>query len=406
MKNKDWLQLINRATEHFRTPFFLFSHLPVVNQLKSISEYFEGQCAYNWLSLKTLPFQPLLKWWLSTGLGVEVTSEYELLAAREEGFPPERIIVNGVAKHVWNNKCWIDRLRVNFDSIREIELLAHEAKRHKWRIGVRFHPSVQEDPENPGIPDQFGISTEDFKKAISILNYNKIIPDTVHIHLRSNIPNVSFYRKALSELEYLVKQTNLVLKCLDLGGGLPAENVTQLDHAWESTYTKTDLIELLNLCHKKFSTVREIIFENGRHILTNCGVLVLTVNDIKKINGFSYLICDGGRTNHALLSDWERHEVRILPVRNGPRVLTAVCGPTCMAYDCIMRCKLPNNIEVGDNVIWFNAGAYNLPWETRFSQPLARLLWHDEQNNIIETRPKESFAEWWEARGSYETHNS
>lgn len=395
MKKGDWLPLIEEATKRYKTPFFLFSHLPIVHQLKSLSSRFNGHCACNWLSLKTLPFRPLLKWWLSTGLGVEVTSEYELLAALEEGFPPDRIMVNGLAKHAWEKKCWVEGLRVNFDSIREIEFLAHEAKKFNWRVGIRFHSSIQNDPENPTIPDQFGIPVSHFKQAINILNSNQTPPETVHLHLRSNIPNFGFYKKALSELELLINQTDLELKCLDLGGGLPAENITQLDPAWESDYSTSNLDELLNFCHEKFPSVSEIIFENGRYILAGCGVLVITVKDIKEIDGFKYLICNGGRTNHALPSDWERHDVNILPTRKGSHVDTSICGPTCMAYDCLTRCQLPIDIQVGDNVLWYNAGAYHLPWETRFSQPLACLLWHDEQNNITETRPKESFAEWW-----------
>jgi len=395
MKKEDWLPLIERATERYKTPFFLFSHLHIVHQLKALSYGFNGHCAYNWLSLKTLPFRPLLKWWLSTGLGVEVTSEYELMAALKERFPPERIMVNGVAKYAWDKKCWAEGLRVNFDSIREIELLAHEAKRFNWRIGIRFHPSIQNDPENPTTPDQFGIPFVDFSHAINLLNVNQIVLDTVHLHLRSNIPHLDYYKAALDELELLLKQNNVNLNCLDLGGGLPATGVKQLDPAWESNYSLPDLGKLLHLCHERFSSVQEIILENGRYILAGCGVLVLTVNDIKEIDGMKYLICDGGRTNHALPSDWEEHEVSIFPVRKGAPVYTAVCGPTCMAYDCITRKELPNNIQVGDKVVWFNAGAYHLPWENRFSQPLARVLWHDDQNKILESRPTESFSEWW-----------
>lgn len=394
MNREDWLSLVLRATERFETPFFLFSHLPVIKQLNSISQAC-GDRVFNWLSLKTLPLRHLLRLWLSTGLGVEVTSEYELLAAREEGFPPERIMVNGVAKHSWNKRCWAGGLRVNFDSIKEIESLASEAKSEQWRTGLRFHPNIQKDPENPNFPDQFGISADGFGHAYNLLLEKQIVPDTVHIHLRSNIPNLGYYRRALDELELLLKQTNIELKCLDLGGGLPAEGVKQLDPAWNSTFSLSDLSELLRLCHEKFRAVQEVILENGRFVLSECGVLVLTVDDIKEIGGFRYLICDGGRTNHALPSDWEDHEIDILPNRSSELVYTAVCGPTCMAFDCIARKKLPSDVSIGDKVLWFNAGAYHLSWETRFSQPLARVLWHDERDNIVEARPPESFSEWW-----------
>jgi diaminopimelate decarboxylase len=394
MNREDWLSLVIRATERFETPFFLFSYLPVIKQLDSISQACDER-VFNWLSLKTLPLRHLLNWWLSTDLGVEVTSEYELLAAREEGFSPERIMVNGVAKHSWGNGCWTEGLRVNFDSIREIESLGSYAKRNQWRIGIRFHPSIQKDPENPNFPDQFGISADEFGHAYNLLLKKQIVPDTVHIHLRSNIPNLAYYRAALEELEIMIGQTTFELKCLDLGGGLPAEGVKQLDPAWNSTFSLSDLSDLICLFYKKFPSVQEIILENGRFILSGCGVLVITVNDIKEIGGIKYLICDGGRTNHALPSDWEDHNLCILPAREATQVYTAVCGPTCMAFDCIARKKLPADIRVGDKVVWFNAGAYHLSWENRFSQPLARVLWHDEKDNIIEARPTEKFSEWW-----------
>ena len=224
MNREDWIQLVLRATERFETPFFLFSYMPIIKRIETIKKVC-GSSVSNWLSLKTLPLRNLLRWWLSTGLGVEVVSEFELLAAHKEGFPPEQIMVNGVAKHSWNKRCWLDGLRVNFDSIKEIEYLASVAKRKRWRVGIRFHPTVQKDPENPDFPDQFGIPADNFGYAYDLLQKQQVIPDTVHIHLRSNVPNLDYYRKALNELELSLKQTNIELKCLNLGGGLPVEGV-------------------------------------------------------------------------------------------------------------------------------------------------------------------------------------
>ncbi len=394
MNRDQWIPIVLRASEHYATPFFLFSQVPIIKQLDCIKQVC-GPSVSNWLSFKTLPLRCLLRWWLSTGLGVEVVSEFELLAARGEGFPPEQIMVNGVAKHSWNRDCWTEGLRVNFDSITEIEYLAPIAESNGWRTGIRFHPSIQKDPENPDFPDQFGIPVQNFAHACDLLLQRGTIPDTVHFHLRSNVPNVSYYRETLRELESCLKTANIKPKCMDIGGGLPEQGVTQRDAAWHSTFSLKDLGPLLQMCRELFPTVRDYVLENGRFVLSGCGVLVLTVNDIKDIGGFRYLICDGGRTNHALPSDWQNHEIQILPTRSGEPMLTAVCGPTCMAYDCIARRDLPEDISIGDKVLWFNAGAYHLSWETRFSHPLARVLWHDERDNIIEARLPESFREWW-----------
>lgn len=394
MVREYWTPIIRRACECYQTPFFLFSHLPIGKQLHCIAQVC-GPLVSNWLSFKTLPLRSLLRWWVKTGLGVDVVSEFELLAAYEEGFLPSRIIVNGVAKHSWNESCWTDGLRVNFDSITEIQSLCSVAKSKRWRVGIRFHPSIQNDPENQQFPDQFGIPADGFSHACDLLKEQQITLDTIHIHLRSNVPNLSYYRTALEELGHSLTIADIKLRCLDWGGGLPVDEVRQLDPAWDSTLSLDDLNALLRSCQQTFPEVQEYILENGRFVLSGCGVLVLTVKDVKEIGGFRYLICDGGRTNHALPSDWEEHQIDVLPIRDGKPVNTAICGPTCMAFDCISRAKIPGNVNVGDKVLWFDAGAYHLSWENRFSQPLARVLWHDEHDDIIESRPAETFSQWW-----------
>ena len=51
--------------------------------------------------------------------------------------------------------------------------------------------------------------------------------------------------------------------------------------------------------------------------------------------------------------------------------------------------------RVGDGLVWFNAGAYHLSWETRF-QGLAKVIWCDERMGSLSlARPGEDYAAWW-----------
>jgi diaminopimelate decarboxylase len=115
---------------------------------------------------------------------------------------------------------------------------------------------------------------------------------------------------------------------------------------------------------------------------------------VKERQGVRNLICDGGRTLNALVSNWENHEMFTLPERRGPTTLTTVNGPTCMAFDQLTRTELPRSLRAGDHVVWMEAGAYHLPWETRFSHGLAAVFWHDGKKTRS-VRPREKFAEWW-----------
>jgi diaminopimelate decarboxylase len=95
-----------------------------------------------------------------------------------------------------------------------------------------------------------------------------------------------------------------------------------------------------------------------------------------------------------MLSAWETHELLTLPERTGETYLTTVTGPTCMAFDQLTRRALPTSIQSGDHLIWLDAGAYHLSWETRFSHGLVEVLWH-EGKTVKTVRPAETFKDWW-----------
>jgi hypothetical protein len=81
-----------------------------------------------------------------------------------------------------------------------------------------------------------------------------------------------------------------------------------------------------------------------------------------------------------------------------PAVDTAVHGPTCMAWDRMARLPFPADVRVGDQLLWLDAGAYHLSWETRFSHGLAECWW-SEGDALRCARPAETFDAWWSGAG-------
>jgi hypothetical protein len=65
-----------------------------------------------------------------------------------------------------------------------------------------------------------------------------------------------------------------------------------------------------------------------------------------------------------------------------------------MAFDQLADRALPGRLQVGDHLVWMDAGAYHIPWETRFSHGWAAVLWH-EDGRLSEARPAERFEDWW-----------
>lgn len=182
-----------------------------------------------------------------------------------------------------------------------------------------------------------------------------------------------------------------------MGGDLPGHTLSRAGEVfaagWKPTVA-TGLANALSRSAKLFPDLHEIWLENGRFVSAGGGALVVKVLDVKERRGVRQLICDGGRTMHALVSNWEQHELQALPDRKGPHVLTAVCGRTCMAFDQLALRPLPRSIRADDHLVWLEAGAYHLPWETHFSHGHAAVAWHDERGLRI-ARERQEFEQWW-----------
>jgi len=388
---------VTRALHHHATPFYLFSEGPIREALTELERFDRALPVpvRHWLSCKTQPLAPLLRWWRRLGRGIEVVSEFEFLAARAEGFQPENILVNGPAKHRWLPRHAIPRLSVNFDSPRELGALLPQARRLGWRVGIRCLTRAEFDPENPKRPTQFGLDPVEAVSALRRLQRARVRLETIHFHLRTNVESPAVYERALTEVAAICRAARFAPKIVDCGGGWPPPHTRARDgRAFDADFDLAALAATYRRVAPQFPGFEELWLENGRWLTARSGVLVARVLDVKERRGLRQLICDGGRTSHALVSNWEQHGLLTVPTRRGPTCLTAVHGPTCMAFDQLACRRLPRAICPGDGLVWLDAGAYHLPWETRFSHGLAAVLWH-EDNALRVARGAEDFASWW-----------
>jgi diaminopimelate decarboxylase len=158
-----WKRLVREALSLSKpTPFYICSALPIAERVAELNTALAGAgfklamgnwqskiVVRHWLSCKTQPVAPLLRWWRGQGRPIEVVSEFELRAALAEGFAPQDILLNGPAKHHWLPRHEVRELSVNFDSPAELAALLPLAKKLNWRCGVRINTSEEFDPETP-----------------------------------------------------------------------------------------------------------------------------------------------------------------------------------------------------------------------------------------------------------------
>ena len=158
------------------------------------------------------------------GLGIEVVSEYEFLAAIKEGYQNDKILINGVAKHHWLNKYNEKNIKVHFDSIQEINALMNQASNLGWMIGLRCHVTDEFDPDEPSFGGQFGLSPNEIEIAVEKLSQKGLNIKSVHFHLRTNVSSADSYINALNEISAICLKYSIYPLYIDCGGGLPAPN--------------------------------------------------------------------------------------------------------------------------------------------------------------------------------------
>ena len=379
------------------TPFYVFSLEPVLERTSAVESLDFGLPTSCFLSLKTQPLRALLSRWIKLGRPVEVVSEFELRAAFQENCPVHRLLVNGPAKHRWLSPFSIPGLHVNFDSLNEIRALLPLAKRDGWQVGLRIRTPEEIDPENQGCPTQFGLSPAELIEAVKLLRKNCLEPICAHTHIRTNLPDPSYWSRALSFVHEACAQEAWSPEIVDAGGGLPAfQTRNRGGGSLTASYDEglRSYAAHIKTALRRFSGCRQLWLEHGRHLSAGAGVLAIRVVDIKSHSKGRSAICDGGRTLQALVSMWESHDLITLRRSRSATSPVTVHGPTCMAFDQLGRVELPDDLTVKDVLLWTETGAYHLPWETRFSHGLCQVWWA-EGGSLNLARAAETFDEYW-----------
>ena len=378
-----WSDRISRAVQRVDTPCYVTAFAPVQHALARLDSLRSPVPIQSWLSYKTHPLPALAQAWIQSGRGVEVVSSAELETLIELGCPIDQLLVNGVAKHTWLGRHPIDRLRVHFDSAHEIDALLPMACKYRWRVGVRVHPPDEHDAREPGFGGQFGFVGAEAVRAFRRLADAGADLQSAHFHLGQGRHVPLAVARAVAHVADICEQAGVSPRYLDCGGGLPSFDDPEVDAALAG------IEKALVVAAARYRNLREVWLENGRFVTGAAAALAVRVVDVKDRHECRYIICDGGRTNHALAADTHVHPIAVLPPRYGAARLTTVCGPTCMTDDRLGRWMLPDTVAVGDTFVWFNAGAYHLPWETRFSHGLCAVVWFDGDERMSVARSRE-----------------
>jgi diaminopimelate decarboxylase len=349
------------------TPFYCYASATLERHYTVFAGAFADVDALVCYSFKANSNQAVIATLAKLGAGADVVSGGELLRARTAGIPPHKIMFSGVGKTARELAQAVDEgiLCVNVESEAELELLAAiaAAKGRAIDISVRVNPDI--DPKTHAkiatgkAENKFGIPisrARDVYARAAKLKGVRIAG--VDMHIGSQIVELDPFGDAFALLADFVRALRAdghSISHIDLGGGLGIPYREDNDPPPDpDAYAKIVKNATRGLNCK-------LIFEPGRLIVGNAGILVTRVLYVKHGGAKTFVIVDAGMNDLLRPTLYDAHH-DIRPVREpavgAPRITADVVGPVCESGDFLALDRSLPEPQPGELLAVMTAGAY------------------------------------------------
>ncbi len=305
---------------------------------------------------KANPLSSLLSVLQSAGVSFDVASEGELRQILSIGVLGKDIIMTGPAKSEHLLRLALEN-KVNtfvIESPNQLNLLQQLASQYSYQPNILLRLQLQWDDSEKSVLGgnqitPFGV---DLQTAREMLPQIKLPFLGFHVFQWGNILSLDKMRNIW---QHTIKTCQALTKdftVLDVGGGLGIPYQSQQPLLWEPV---NELIQEL----KQTYNIKEFWLEMGRYLTGPYGVYVTKVVDRKETYGKEILVLEGG-INHiarpALVN--ESFPASLLRKSQSELKKFAIHGPLCTSLDFLGDHLLPNDIKIGDVVVFKQAGAY------------------------------------------------
>ena len=345
-----------------KTPFYIYSENQITYNFLKFANTFRKTNPLICFAAKSNSNSNILRILGRLGAGADVVSGGELLKALKAGIKPNKIVFSGVGKTEEELKIAINKriLLINCESESEAKLVNNLAKKLKKKvsIGFRLNPNVDakthKNISTGKAENKFGLSIKNFKIFLKTINsFKNIKLDALSVHIGSQILNDSPFRKTLNVMSKLIKELKLNLKYVDLGGGFGINYTDKEKPINLNKYSK-----LVHNFAKKLKC--RIIFEPGRSIIGNTGLLISKIQFIKKGTNKNFIILDAGMNDFMRPALYEAFH-KIIPIsKKSSRMKDKIefVGPICESTCKFGVYKNYPKVNENDFVAITNVGAY------------------------------------------------
>ncbi len=379
------------------TPAYVYSDATLRRHYGVLADAFVGHNVLIAYAVKANSNLGVIATLASLGAGADVVSGGELMKAMEAGVPASRIVFSGVAKTAEEMKIGLERdiHQFNVESLPELHRLSKVAQEMGKRAPIAFRVNPHVDAgghahiSTGSAEHKFGIAWHEadafYDEARSLPG---IEPVGIAVHIGSQIMRVDPLRAAWEKVVTLARRLRdrgFAISRVDFGGGLGVPYRDGEDPDSPAVYAEQARAVLGKLDV-------QLIFEPGRLIAGNAGVLISKVEYIKERDGRTFVILDAGMNDLLRPALYNAHH-EVLPVRSpalgAPRGPVDLVGPICESTDRFAKDRSMPPLKEGDLVAFMTAGAYGATLSSQYnSRPLvAEALVRGNACVVVRRRP-------------------
>jgi diaminopimelate decarboxylase len=348
------------------TPFYCYSTATLTRHYQVFADAFADVRALVCYAMKANSNQAIIATLAKFGAGADVVSGGELKRARLAGIPPEKIMFSGIGKTASELASAVDEgiLCVNVESEAELELLSSiaSAKGRTARISIRVNPDIDAKTHHKiatgKAENKFGIPISRAREIYARAAKLKALEVAgVDMHIGSQITELDPFGNAFALLAGFVRVLRgdgHKISHVDLGGGL---GIPYRDDNEPPPHPEA-YAEVVKRATRDLDC--RLIFEPGRLLVGNAGILVTRVLFVKHGEAKNFVVVDAAMNDLIRPTLYDAHH-EIWPVAKKPsgrRIRADVVGPVCESGDFLAVNREMMEPAKGALLAVMSAGAY------------------------------------------------
>jgi len=383
---------LTQITESFGSPCYVYSKAALSQAFERFSAGFKDANHLVCFAVKSNPSLAILNLFAKLGAGFDIVSGGELARVIAAGGDPKKVVFSGVGKTAdemraaleagifcFNVESASELVRLN-DVATYMGKIAPVSLRVNPNVDAKTHPYISTGLKN----NKFGVAYEDALDIyLQAAGMSNIAIHGVDCHIGSQITELSPFLDAFDRVLALVDalaENNIQIQHIDLGGGIGICYSDETPPEF-TAYAKAMREKLGNRDVK-------LVFEPGRALVGNAGVLVTKVEYIKQTETKNFAIVDAAMNDLMRPALYDAyHDIQAVQPRNETAVNYEIVGPVCESGDFLGHDR-ELALQEGDLLAIMSAGAYGMSMSSNYNtRPrVAEVMVDGSQCHLIRKR--------------------